>query len=162
MKKRLFAALAALLLLTGCAGQNVRSQVSRELDIDVSGGTVVSSYDTHGWFGDGTLCCAIQFEDGSVLEEIKKSGDWRSPLDDTARELLYGVTWKQNGETFGRGPYLTDEGGEPLVPEIENGWYRLIDRRTGPAKEFDGLVFNLTLGVYDVDTNTLYFCKLDT
>lgn len=161
MKKIFVTALAMFMMLfalTSCGSD----AVSRDLGIDVSGGKEISNYDTHGWLGDGTLCVAIQFDDDTVLEEIKKSGDWRSPLDDTARELLYGVTWERDGETFGRGPYLTDEDGEPLVPEIENGWYRLIDRRTGQAKEFDGLVFNLTLGVYDVDTNTLYFCKLDT
>ncbi len=48
------------------------------------------------------------------------------------------------------------------MPEIESGWYKLIDRRTGLAAQFDGLVFNLTLGVYDADTDTLYFCTIDT
>ncbi len=39
MKKGLFAAVAALLLLTGCAGPDVLGQASRELGIDLPGGT---------------------------------------------------------------------------------------------------------------------------
>lgn len=164
MKKLLFAALAVLLLLNGCAGQNVRSQVSRELDIDVSGGTVVSSYDTHGWFGDGTLCVALRLEDDTVLEEIRSRGDWKAlPLDETARALLYGITYEKDGQLYGIGPYLADENGKPLVPEVENGWYLLIDRQTDRGTELlKRGSFNLTLGLYDADTNTLYFCKLDT
>lgn len=161
MKKRLFAALAALLLLAGCAVQDVHSQISQELGIDVSGGTMVSSYDTHGgWLGDGTSFFAIQFENGAVLEEIKISSEWSEfPLDDTVQALVYGFS---DGTTQ-IGPMLNDNEGHPIVPEIQNGYYLLIDRQNDATEDIlHRYSFNFTLGLYDTDTNTLYFCKLDT
>ena len=57
--------------------------------------------------------------------------------------------------------------GNPLIPEIRNGYYRLIDRqiKMGEASGADILhrnSFNFDLGLYDADTNTLYFCWMDT
>ena len=48
-----------------------------------------------------------------------------------------------------------------------NGYYRLIDRqiKMGEASGADILhrnSFNFDLGLYDADTNTLYFCRMDT
>lgn len=160
MKKRLFAALAALLLLTGCACQDGLSQVSWELGVDVSGATVVETYDTHGGNGDGTSCITYRFDGGPVPEEIKSSSEWHTfPLDDTARALVYGLS----DGTRQIGPMLNDNEGHPIVPEILHGYYRLVDRQ----KDAEGALlerysFNLTLGLYDADTNTLYVCKLDT
>ena len=31
---------------------------------------------------------------------------------------------------FSAGPYLTDDSGDPLLPGIANGFYRLIDRHS--------------------------------
>lgn len=161
MKKRLFAALAAFLLLTGCACQDGLSQVSRELGVDVTGAAAVEYYDTHGGFhGDGTTCITCRFDDDTVLEEIRSSSEWRAfPLDDTARALVYGLS----DETTRIGPMLNDNEGHPIVPVIRHGYYRLIDRQKGAEGALlERYSFNLTLGLYDADTNTLYFCKLDT
>ena len=58
---------------------------------------------------------------------------------------------------------LNDNEGHSIVPVIRNGYYRLIDRQKGAEGELlERYSFNLTLGLYDADTNTLYFCKLDT
>ncbi len=150
MKKRLFVALAALLLLAGCTVQDVRSKISRELGIDVSKGTITSSYDTHGgWLGDGTSCFAIQFEGGAVLEEIRSSLEWSEfPLDDTVRALVSMMNGSEE---------------HPIIPEIQNGYYRLIDRQNDATADIlHRYSFNFTLGLYDTDTNILYFCTLDT
>ena len=160
MKKTLFAALAALLLLTGCGVQAAQGRASRELGIDVSGGAVVSSYDTHGGNSDGTTCIAYRFDNDAVLDEIRSSEKWNKfPLDDTVRALVYGLS----DATTRIGPMLNDNEGHPIVPEIQNGYYRLIDRQNDAETDIlDRYSFNFTLGLYDADTNTLYFCKLDT
>ena len=64
-------------------------------------------------------------------------------------------------------PYLTDDAGNPLVPELQTGYYCLLDRQaeTRQAETPDLLKrpsFNLTIGLYDAETKTLYLCKLDT
>ena len=53
--------------------------------------------------------------------------------------------------------------GNPLVREIQNGYYILIDRQEDQETDIlDRPSFNVTVGLYDTDTNTLYCCTLDT
>ena len=79
-------------------------------------------------------------------------------------EAIWTAIGKDGGGKYG--PYLTDQDGNPLIPEIRNGYYRLIDRqiKMGEASGADILhrnSFNFDLGLY-ADTNTLYFCRMDT
>ena len=163
MKKFLFFALVVLIslgMLTACGPKSPKDTVSKELGLDVSDGKEISNYDTHSGNGDGTSCVAIRFEDDTVLKEIQENQDWKKfPLDETVQALVYGVS----DETGGTGPLLVDNDGNDLVPEIRNGYYRLIDRQTD--KETDILhrySFNFTVGLYDTDSNVLYCCDLDT
>lgn len=167
MKKHLFLTwilLTAVLSMTACGAKGTQEMVLDALSLDVSSGSEVSNVDTHSGNGDGTSCLVIRFEDDTVLTEIQENEEWKPfPLDETVQALVYGV---EDG-TSKYGPYLTDDDGEPLVPEIQNGYYVLIDRQTenGKAPEADILhrySFNFDLGLYDTDTNTLYFCQLDT
>lgn len=41
---------------------------------------------------------------------------------------------KEKDKTGKYGPYLTDNDGKPLVPEIQNGYYLLIDRQVEKDK----------------------------
>ncbi|MCC8049034.1 MAG: hypothetical protein LIP10_00010 [Clostridiales bacterium] len=150
-------------VFTGCSARNKLDSVSEALGVDVSSGSEASNYDTHSGNGDGTSCIVLNFYDDTVLKEIKGKAEWKAfPLDETVQTLVYGT----EDETGKYGPYLTDDG-NPLVPEIQNGYYLLIDRQdeNEQATEEDILhrsSFNFSLGLYDTDTNTLYFCQLDT
>lgn len=154
-----------------CFSKSTQDKVSEELGIDVSKGREISNYDDHGGFhGDGTTCIALEFEDDTVLEQIENDPAWKAfPLDETVETLVYGMS-DEDGKS---GPYLTKAPEEPgqdtemLVPEVQNGYYRLIDRQAemGMAAGADILhrgSLNFTLGLYDADTGTLYFCRLDT
>ena len=168
MRKPLAVLMAAtmffIILLTACHSKSTQDIVSQALGMDVSSGSEISRYDTHSGNGDGTSCIALSFSDDTILEEVKGNTDWKTfPLDETAKALAYGV----EDETSKTGPYLTDENGNPLVPEIHSGYYRLIDRQAENSKSAGADIlnrysFNFTLGLYDTDTNTLYFCELDT
>lgn len=98
------------------------------------------------------------------MTEIQGNTEWEAfPLDETVQTLVYGA----EDETSKYGPYLTDNDGKPLVPEIQNGYYLLIDRQVEKDKATGADIlhrssFNFDLGLYDTDTNTLYFCQLDT
>lgn len=153
--------LVVLFALTACGSKSVQDTVSAELGIDASGGKELSTADTHGGFhGDGVSSVALSFSDVSVLEEIKRNADWKSfPMDDTVQTLVYGM----NDETSSIGPFISDENGNTLVPEIRNGYYILIDRQEEKDTDIlDRSSFNVTVGLYDTDTNTLYCCVLDT
>ena len=107
----------------------------------------------------------LTVEYDSILKEIKSNKKWKSfPMNETVRCLAYGEE-TENGTV---GPYLTDEkSGDRLLPNIQRGYYLLIDRQNQnnqSKKEniLDKASFNYDLGIYDMDTNTLYFCQLDT
>ncbi len=165
--KRIFCTLSviAFLILSACGAESLQSVVSGELGIDASACGIISASDTHGGLhGDGITFIVLDCADGDVLNQIKEKSEWRAfPLDDTVKTLVYGI----DNETERIGPYLTDQEGNSLVPEIENGYYRLIDRQVkeGWATGADILhrgSFNFTLGLYDADAELLYFCELDT
>lgn len=152
-------------VLTACDSTGYQKTISKELGIDVSSGNELSYSDDHGGFhGDGTTFVSLRFSDEKVLEQIKENTNWKAfPLDDTVRALVYGVS----DETSSIGPFLTDNEGGPLVPDIQNGYYILIDRQVEGEQATGADIlhrnsFNFTLGIYDVDTNILYFCELDT
>lgn len=163
MKKFLISLAILFLLLAVVSPQSTQSRISKELGIRVTGGRELLHYDTHSGNGDGTACIALRFEDDKVLKEIQASR-WKSfPLDETVRTFVYGVSDGTNAA----GPFLTDDNGKALVPEILHGYYVLIDRQaqTDLATGADILhrhSMNVTLGLYDTDTDTLYFCELDT
>ena len=160
-------ALVALGLLLGGCSQ--KENVSRTLEVDVSGGEIVAQTDTHGGFhGDGTTYLALRFADDALQEQIEASDVWRAfPLDDTVRALVYGIEGEADGTSWCVGPYLTDADGEALVPEIEEGYYRLIDHQAEEGKATGADIlhrasFHFALGLYDSREDILYFCELDT
>lgn len=163
MRKILYVLTVIIIIFTlsACGSRSSQDIVSNELDINASAGIELSNEDTHGGFhGDGTTYIALSFDDDTVLDEIKENSNWNAfPLDKTVQALVYGIS----DETGSIGPFLTDGNGNVLVPEITNGFYRLIDRHTDKGTDIlSRTSFNFTVGLYDTDTNTLYFCKLDT
>ena len=146
--------------LTACQAQSAQERVGEALGLDVSSGSEVFQEDTHSGNGDGTTCLALSFSDGSVQQEIQGNPAWQAlPLDETTEILVYG---KETGTTK-TGPFLSDEDGNPLAPVIQNGYYCFIDRHTDTETGIlERSSFNFTVGIYDTDTDTLYFYELDT
>ena len=173
MRKRItfYMAVGLLLLLPACGAQTPQEAISGALGIDVSNCDLVSASDDHGGFhGDGITFVELSCADSGVLDQIREDNNWKVfPLDRAVQALVYGVTERIGTEESGimisqTGPYLTDDDNNPLVPEIQEGYYRLIDRHT-EAGESDILSrhsFNFTLALYDTENDTLYFCKMDT
>ena len=161
--KRLFAislVVVALFVLVSCGSKTTaQDTISKELDLDVSGGKEVLNTNTYSG-GEGTSCIAVTFDDDTILDAIKSSANWKAfPLDETVQTLVYGI---ENG-TSQEGPFLADENGDSMVPEIQNGYYLLIDRHSDTKSNIlERGSFNFTVGLYDTDNNTLYCCKLDT
>ncbi len=158
--KRLPVLLAAAIMcvvLAACGNKTPQEIVSKALDVDVSGGAEISYEDTHGGVpADGKTSIILQFNDNSVLDAIKKDPKWKAfPLDEIMQEIVYGSDMEIDGRPA-PGPFMK-------VPEIQNGYYILIDRHSEKDKNIlERYSFNFTVGLYDVDTNIMYFCKLDT
>lgn len=155
----IFANIMLCCIWISCSAKNSGSTVSRELGIDADGGSEILNYDTHSGNGDGISCIAMTFRDDNVLQQIDNNSSWKEfPLDKAVETLVYGIS---NGDSS-TGPFLTDNNGKTLVPQILNGYYILIDRQNSDAAILERKSFNLSLGLYDTDTKTIYFCKLDT
>ena len=155
-----------ILLLTGCQRQNSLKDISDILDIDVSSGHQISHYDTHGGVhGDGTTCTVLTFADRTVRNEIEKNNSWQPlPLSTNLATAVYGTATEERSI----GPYISDHQGDPLIPVIQNGYYSFWDRHEESTHHKDDSQFlerasyNITVAIYDVDTDTLYYLELDT
>ena len=135
--------------------------IPSELGFSLPVTQTISSYDTHGFHGDGISCDVYDFSSTPMPAQITSWSPF--PPDDTVQALLYGWTEENAQEITSIGPFLTDDNGDPLVPKITNGYYLLIDRQeetTTPLLSRPSLDF--TLAVYDSDKDTLYYCKMDT
>lgn len=143
-----------LLCLAGC-GQSPLSEVSEALGVDVTGGILDVQKDTHGGFlGDGATYYKITFETDDCLNEIRKSSEWTPlPLTETLEGCLTGhaALW-----------------GDLPIPQITNGYYCFIDRHSESTDKKDDTElhnrasYNYTLALYDADTNTMIYLKIDT
>ncbi len=165
--KKIFLALVFLtsIFLTACGTKSTYDIIEEELSVDVSSGKEISNTDSHGGFhGDGMTFIVLEFSDDTLAKELQQKSDWKQfPLDETMTTLVYGIS----DETSSVGPYVTDDNGNSLVPQIQNGYYILIDRQSQPHKPgnpemMDRASFNFTFGIYDIDTNLLYYCEYDT
>lgn len=138
--------------LIGCG---LKDTVAYNLKLNISSGEVAESFNTHGGFsGDGITFVKIKFSDDSALTQIENNNIWKSlPSDKTVNDLLYG-----NYSDF-----VCDEDGNSLIPEIKNGYSLLIDKQNETLTNMlERASFNFILGIYDADTDILYFYELDT
>lgn len=154
--------LFVILLLTGCGRSDPLIEISAELGVDVTAGTLVVSSDSHGGFhGDGMT--AIQI----VIPGLKvpDSSNWHPlPLSEPLSRAFYGAS----GDGWTWGALLTDDTGAPLLPHIEHGCWFFLDRHSestdsaSDADLFSRSSWNFTAAVYDSDTGTLHFFRFDT
>lgn len=161
--------LAALALLAcSCSKQpDARKDVGAALGLDLSAAEVTEETDDHGGFhSDGTRLVTLRLPDDTLAEALAADPAWQPlPLTDEAlTALLYGHT-TADGQS---GPYLADADGAALLPAVEHGFCRFIDRHTDAADPADAAAalvrasFNFTVALYDADSRTLYYAELDT
>ena len=163
------ALLTLILSLAGCGtGRDALSRIAGALELDLSGAKVEADRDSHGGFhGDGVRFVVLDCSSHPMGEEIAANDRWRPlPVSENVGILLYGGPgWAPvvKIDDYDRGVY-----DEPLFPEVTNGWYYFYDRHDNArdpysdANVLNRYSYNFTVAVYDRDTDTLYFCKLDT
>lgn len=155
MKKVVAIICAIFIFAFSLIGCSLKDTVAYNLKLNVSSGEVLESFNTHGGFnGDGTTFVKIKFSDDSALAQIENNNTWKSiPSDKTVNDLLYG-----NYSDF-----VCDEDGNSLIPKIKNGYSLLIDKQNETLTNMlERASFNFILGIYDADTDILYFYELDT
>ena len=146
---------------------NTKDKIADVLALDLSEASFATTNDTHGGFhGDGTSLVQLGFSNDSCEEQIKDNALWKPlPLTENLTALVYGI----RSETTAVGPYITfDDVGTPAFPVIENGYYFFLDRHSNSTDAHDDTnvlarpSFNLTIAMYDADTDILYYCEFDT
>ena len=155
MKKVVAIICAIFIFAFSLVGCSLKDTVAYNLKLNVSSGEVSESFDTHGGCsGDGITFVKIKFSDDSALTQIENNNIWKSlPSDKTVNDLLYG-----NYSDF-----VCDEDGNSLIPEIKNGYSLLIDKQNETLTNMlERASFNFIFGIYDADTDILYFYELDT
>ena len=167
----LFAAIAGTAFFAAWK-QGEREEHSEKAALDLWSARLVSQKDTHGGFhGDGTSLFIYAFDDDRALNEIKNSPDWRPlPFDKMEEVVLYGVhAVEEDGMESQAGPiFKFNNQREPVVPRIENGFVKVLDRHSEGNGQTDyETIFgrgsiNLTVMLYDTDENLLYICEMDT
>lgn len=156
----------AAVLLAGCMGGMTKKQLSKTLGVDLSGGKVLQSEDTHGGFlGDDVTFITLSFADGELPAQLREGERWHElPLSENVTALLWGIETPSSLY----GPYIADQNGDPLFPVVENGFWFFIDRQNTGADIYDDsqvldrYSFNITVAIYDSETGMLYYCEFDT
>lgn len=168
--KRLLCVLASICLLcfSGCSKSGkITDEISATIGIDLSNTEYVTRIDTHGGFhGDGNTIVTMPLSSESVLEQIQGNSNWHSlPFTENLTAVVYGI----HTDNSSIGPYITvDDSRNAAVPEITNGYYFFLDRHsqsTDPHDDTNVLSrasFNLTIAIYDCDTEMLYYLEFDT
>ena len=147
--------LIILMLQMASAGREdtVQAKISKELGIDIREEMVVSHDDSHGgWHGDGVQNTVLHLSDETVIDQIREN--W-SPLPmSEALMRLNEMGWTGTSHV--------------IPPEVVNGCYYWKDRHSEAVDPADDSgvhsrhSYNFTLAVFDADTNTLYFVRVDT
>lgn len=156
----LFAILATV-TLAGCHSASAEQVAAEQMDGEIPAQEFSVTYKDHGAFrGQGASCTTLQFSDDAFLEQIQGKSVWRPlPLDEGTQYLVYGVS-----DSDYLGTPLTDDEGMPLIPEIENGYYRVSEpQKQGDDTSNTHLMHtpDVSVSIYDTDNKILYHCTLD-
>lgn len=164
MKKKWIAAAAACLLLSACGSTTTEAeQIVQGLSLEnLPAPASVSHTDTHGGFhGDGETFAVLTFDETTApqVETMLAEAGWSAlPMEETLSIFAFGG--ERDGVDYSYN-VLASHG----VTPPENGRYYFLDRHSEASDAADLLErasINCTLALYDADTNTLYYCALDT
>ena len=155
--------------LMGISTGREQREITEALGVNVSGGSIILSEDSHGGFhGDGMTFIVLSFDEeeaGGLKAQMEGRQGWHLlPLSENAGILVYGY----DTEEMQTGPYLCDEQGQGVIPQIQNGYYYFYDRQSESTDAYDDTdvfdrgSYNFTLAVYDSDMDMLYYVEFDT
>lgn len=149
-----------------CSSQSIHERISESLKLKIPENIDIEYEDSHGGFhGDGETIAIIKFTESQgdkILSDILKKGEWENlPLSESLELLMYGGEMNEIKYNFNLADQLD-------MPVIENGYYFFINRHPDSGSEkgdfliFNQGSFNFTIGIYDVDTQTMYYLEFDT
>ena len=161
--RNLIFVLMLCLLLSGCAllaaCANTPDALQALCDgagLDLKAARFLSDDDSHGGFhGDGVRLAAVSFDAAADTARLADAEGWSAlPLPEELAGVLYEGM---------EGIYPSDA----RIPRVEHGCWYFRDR-FDPQSPDSGKplaergAYNFTAALYDADTQTLYYCEVDT
>lgn len=112
--------------------------------------------------GDGIDFYVYEFKTKeNIVNQIKKNTDWRTlPLSENLENIIYG----KNGYS----PFITNEEGKNLIPQIKKGYYYFYNTNEDAKNKTDDTYlkntssYNFILAIFDSINNRFYYVKFDT
>lgn len=140
--------------------------VKEQININIPKPINIIYEDTHeGFHGDGKIFAKLEFaseDKENILEEFKDNVSWyKTPLSENINMFIYGGI--KNGVYYG-----CDVAKDFKIPQVENGYWYFVDHHSesddssSDAKIFYRGSFNMTIAIYDIDKNVLYYVEFDT
>lgn len=140
------------------------AKIENDLYLENVKGKLVTSWDNHaGLSASGSAYAELQLKGESVAQQIAQSDAWKPlPMDEAMQVFVYGLT--KDGKR--QGPIFCDDHQNPVFPQVAQGYYCFADRSpdaegNDAAAALARGVQNVSFGLYDADTNTLYYGELD-
>lgn len=139
------------------------SELKREFNISKEKYEVITEYESErNFLGDGEdwliLDCSNQKD--LALEEIR---NWKPlPMSEDLYTTIFGG--KKGDTTYGGYGFVR----ETNLRDVKNGYYLFLNRSSEDIDKyseeniFDHYFGNFSLGIYDTDTNKLYYFKYDS
>ena len=128
--------------------------LDEEFGIDSRDYTVLHKEEGHGGFhGDGLYHIALDCSQ-NMDEMAAVVVDWRSlPLPENLYKVMFSPGF--------------DLAGQASIPDVQNGYYYFHNRHSEARFSWDTDIFghasyNFSIGIFDSDTNILYFVAFDT
>lgn len=131
-------------------------EMSSELEVNIPITTKMEYKDNHGgFFCEGETIAIVNFTEkqaNNFYEKIKENEHWMEyPIDELIESHISNI------EVEGT-----------IIPKVENGYWFIKDRHKQAINEYyydqiyDRNSRNFSVGIYDVDSNTLYYFRQDT
>lgn len=148
--------LAGCALLASCRVQDGLNTLCADVGLNLADAQFRSDDDSHGGFhGDGVRLAVLHFDEAADAALLDTVEGWSPlPLSDELDDMLY----KQI-----EGIYPSDV----RIPRVEHGYWYFRDRYSAQSPDAEKpfterYSYNFTAAVLDTDTNTLYYCEVDT
>lgn len=140
--------------------------IEKQIGIDIPKALNMNYVDEHGGFhGDGKTFAKLEFlaeDEEGILKEVEDNANWHElPLRENINLLMYGGMRGDRSYSYNLADNFE-------IPKIENGYWYFLDRHSestdssSDLRIFNRFSFNLTIAMYDVDSNTLYYVEFDT
>lgn len=155
MKKIIISLIVMSLFISGCSNNKI-DHVSDILSTNLDNCSIEKDSDSHsGFMGDGAYFAKISCSSNIEFDEWKELPLSTEINDALEIEICDDKECKNVFDKYN-------------IPDVENGYYYFVDRHSMASDKKSDVdlnnrsSYNYSIGIYDSDTNILYFYEFDS